>query len=443
MADSLRILWGAEQPTRPTGYGVVTRNIVKRLAERGHEVFVMGWDYNGEDFKHEEGWTMVHAGISGFGGERTGPHDHSPSFLDLNIMRLQPDAYVSLIDPWFLGHAVHSTNMRDIPYFAYLPVDGYPISREWMDILKLVHTPVWMSEFGRQQFKEYVDMFKSEGSADFALRDPVIDRYEGLETPMVYHGVDHQNFVPLSDEQKREARERLGIGRFDTVFLSVGRNQNRKQIPRLLEAFSMMLEKHPSPSTVGLVLHCGDPQDSYGMGGWNLPFLIKMMGLADNVTFSDPSQNPLHGLSSDDMALLYGMADVHVLATGGEGFGIPSAEAMSCGLPVILPDNSTGPELVGATEPGIGERGILVESVAHIIGPKYGVSMTLVDIPKLADAMLTLATDENLRKRLGGAGREHAVKEFCWEKITDQFEQMFLDAKGKPHPLGNNAKVMR
>ena len=59
----LRILWGSEQPTRPTGYGTVTREICKRLVERGHEVFIMGWDYNGEDFKHEEGWTCWHLRI--------------------------------------------------------------------------------------------------------------------------------------------------------------------------------------------------------------------------------------------------------------------------------------------------------------------------------------------------------------------------------------------
>ena len=402
----------------------------------------MGWDYNGEDFKHEEGWTMVHAGVNGFGSERTGPHDDSLTVLESQLVRLKPDCYVSLIDPWFLGHAVYSTNRMRIPFLGYMPIDGWPVSREWLDLLKLMHTPVWMSRFGRQQFNEFVDTYKSSGTAAFELRDPVMDRYDGMETPVVYHGVEHEVFVPLDDEKKAEVRKQLGIDQFETIFLSVGRNQNRKQQPRLLEAFKKMLDRHPNPETVVLVIHCGDPQNMFGMGGWNLPMLIKTMGLSYNVTFSDPSVNPLHGLETNDMALLYGMADVHVLATGGEGFGIPTAEAMACGLPVILPDNSTGPELVGTNSPGVGERGILVESITDIVGPNYGVRMSLVDVDSLADAMLSLATDEPLRRTLGYNARDYAEKEFCWEKITDQFEELMRTAAENGHPLGNNAVVM-
>ena len=65
--EPLHIMWGSEQPTRPTGYAVVSREMVKRLVERGHTVHVMGWDYNGEDFQHPEGWTMIHSGIGQFG----------------------------------------------------------------------------------------------------------------------------------------------------------------------------------------------------------------------------------------------------------------------------------------------------------------------------------------------------------------------------------------
>ena len=80
--------------------------------------------------------------------------------------------------------------------------------------------------------------------------------------------------------------------------------------------------------------------------------MVKQMGIENNVVFSDNSNNPLRGLSREQLAEIYQVSDAHVMATGGEGFGIPSAEALACGIPIILPDNSTGPELIGEEERG-------------------------------------------------------------------------------------------
>jgi D-inositol-3-phosphate glycosyltransferase len=425
----VRILWGSEQATRPTGYGIVTRNLVKRLVERGHEVFTMGWDYNGEDFVHEEGWTMVHSGISGYGSERVAG-EKSPTVLDIHLHRLKPDCYVSLIDPWFIAPAVVSTNSMEIPYIAYLPIDGYPISSAWAGIFKMLHTPLWMSRFGQKLMVEF---------AEKNIRaDPVFERYENSPGQFLYHGVELDLFHPIDEETKQAIRNNMGF-QFDFAFLSVARNTNRKQIPRLLEAFALFLSrlKPEARETVGLVLHCGDPTDSFGSGGWDLPSIINDFGLDKNVVFSDTSSNPLHGMSRKEMGLLFQACDVHVMATGGEGFGIPSAEAMACGLPIIVPDNSTGPELVGDNE-----RGWLVPSVTHITGPKWGVNMTLVDILKLADAMSDSYNNADEREARGTAAREFALDNFDWEKLTDKLESTLEEAVINPHPLGKTAALL-
>ena len=406
---------------------------MKRLVERGHEVFTIGWDYNGEDFTHEEGWTMLHAGVAGFGAERIAG-ENSPTILESHLHRLEPDCYVSLIDPWFIGHAVVSTNQMSVPYIAYLPIDGYPISTAWNDILKMLHTPLWMSKFGASEFSKFVEKQ--------IPKDPVFERYRAYGTPspgsVLYHGVELDSFYPVAGETKQTIRDNMGF-QFNFAFLSVARNTNRKQTPRLLEAFSLFLKKLDSAErvSVGLVLHCGDPTASFGMGGWNLPALIADFDLSENVVFSDTSSNPLHGMSRDEMALLFQACDVHVMATGGEGFGIPSAEAMACGLPVILPDNSTGPELVGE-----GERGWLVPSATHITGPKWGVNMTLVDIPALAEAMWESYSNTNERESRGEEARLFALDNFDWEKLTDKLEAKIEEAVNNPHPLGKAAALL-
>lgn len=435
--DMVRILWGSEQPTRPTGYGIVTRNLIKRLVAKGHEVFVMGWDYNGEDFLHPEGWTMVHAGISGYGSENLGG-PNSPTVLEATIKKLDIDIYISLIDPWYIGHSVMSTNKMSIPYIAYLPIDGFPISPAWKDILKMVHTPMWMSKFGKRTFNEFVKNYSSGGTVPVENRDGILDRYLTEDTPVLYHGVELDIFKPITDEEKAELKKKMGI-KWDFVYMSVARNTNRKQIPRLLEAFSLFLVTQNYPKDVGLVLHCGDPSDTFGMGGWNLPALIAQYNLGKYVAFSDTSSNPLSGLTTEEMARLFQCCDVHVMATGGEGFGIPSAEAMACGKPIILPDNSTGPELVGV---GPQRRGWIVESATHITGPQWGVNMSLVNIEELAWKMQTAYEQDEERKEFGENARKFAEKNFNWDVLTDQLEKQILETAIKLHPLGGMSRVI-
>jgi len=431
-----KILWGSEQPIRPTGYAVVSREIIKRLIkDYGHEVYVMGWDYNGESMTHEEGWTLVHAGLGGFGGEKhqSGGEGNSPTVLDYHLQTIKPDVFVSLIDCWFTGHMVLSSNGIGIPHIAYTPIDGVPISHQWSRILGHTHTNLWMSEFGKNVWLDFIAKHNSVGDGHPQLKFPDLDRYTDTpidENPMIYHGVDIDVFKPMPAQEREIMRNKLGLG-FKTLFSSVGRNTNRKQIPRLLKALRIALDKLDDPNALGLVIHCGDPVDSMNMGGWKLPDLIKDYGLSNNVMFSDGSSNPLHGISREDLANLYGCTDAHVLATGGEGFGIPSAEAMSCGIPIILPDNSTGPELIGADN----ERGWLIPCSESIVGPRWGVEMGLVNCELLADALVEVHTKPNEVKKRGKAARKWAVDNLDWDNITKQFHDLIESRTGTDHPM--------
>jgi len=430
-----RILWGSEQPLRPTGYAVVSREIIKRLiADYGHEVHVIGWDYNGEDFKHEEGWILKHCGLQ-FGASeplQIGV-ENSPTVLDYHLQTVEPDVYLSLVDCWFCGHMVQSTNKAGVPYIGYFPIDGVPISNQWTPILAHTHTPLWMSEFGRQQFKEFVAKYRPDGNGHENLKMPDLDRFNldnDDDFPMIHHGVDIDTFKPLSLTDKEIMRGKLGI-KWETVLSSIGRNTNRKQIPRLLRALRIALDKLGDDNAIGIILHCGDPLDQMNQGGWKLPELIKQYELVGNVMFSDGSSNPLHGISREDIANLLGCSDAHVLATGGEGFGIPSAEAMGVGIPIILPDNSTGPELIGLNN----ERGWLVPCSDSITGPRWGVDLGLVDIEALADTLIELHQSPIERIKRGKAARKFVVENLDWDLITRQFHDLIESRIGMNHPM--------
>ncbi len=102
------------------------------------------------------------------------------------------------------------------------------------------------------------------------------------------------------------------------------------------------------------------------------------------------------GISDDELARLYGEAEVAVVPSLYEGFSLPAIEAMACGVPVVATTGGALPEVVGKD----GETGVLVP-------PN--------DPSELATAIGMLLDDPGFRGRLGRAGRERVMSRFTWE----------------------------
>jgi len=86
--------------------------------------------------------------------------------------------------------------------------------------------------------------------------------------------------------------------------------------------------------------------------GWKFPEFAAQYGVAEYLM--EPTMGTLdtgQALTEEGMANLYNMMDVFVLPTAGEGFGIPTLEAMSCGVPICVTNYTTGWELVKSDDP--------------------------------------------------------------------------------------------
>jgi len=107
-----------------------------------------------------------------------------------------------------------------------------------------------------------------------------------------------------------------------------------------------------------------------------------------------------------ELARLYSTAEIAVSPSLYEGFGLPAAEAMSSGLPIIATRAGALPEVVGKD----GETGILVPPA---------------EPDALAAAIKRLLDDEPLRKRLGEAGRKRVQSNFSWEQAAKKTVQVY------------------
>jgi glycosyltransferase involved in cell wall biosynthesis len=126
------------------------------------------------------------------------------------------------------------------------------------------------------------------------------------------------------------------------------------------------------------------------------------------------------GISDDELARNYAQAQVAVVPSLYEGFSLPAIEAMACGVALVATTGGALPEVVG--EDGV--TGLLVP-------PN--------DPGALAGAIGRLLDDEELRSRLGTAGRERVLGRFTW-KVTAlgtsaEYHRLLDDLGPRPDPV--------
>jgi len=176
-----------------------------------------------------------------------------------------------------------------------------------------------------------------------------------------------------------------GAGLLSLCILFVGRLEQRKGLGYLLNACAKI--KNSLHNSRLIIVGPGT------MLRHRYEKLVEEMGLTDNVVF-------VGFVPSNELPSYYRSADIFCApATGGESFGIILLEAMACGKPVVA-TNIQGYASVLAN----GEEGLLVP-------PR--------DEKSLADALLSLLNDKNLRLKMGAKGRTKAEK-YSWPNISQQ-----------------------
>lgn len=204
------------------------------------------------------------------------------------------------------------------------------------------------------------------------------------------------SFYPIKD--KGEVAEKLltcGLDENTRFILYVGGIAPHKNLSVLVRAFSS-LTREPGYEELKLVL-VGDYKNDVFLMDEKLKETINKPAFRQKVIFAGY-------VSDEELNLLYNAAEVFVLPSFCEGFGLPALEAMSCGTVVIGSSTTSLPEVVG-------DAGLFFDPDNE---------------QELTDCLHRVLDDDRFREKLGRRSQQRAAT-FSWEKSASDMLQVIHD----------------
>lgn len=252
-----------------------------------------------------------------------------------------------------------------------------------------IHDLVWkyasdtMKPLSR--IRESYQMPHAVKMADLVLADSEATKASTIDTFCIDENkirVVHLGVTNIHTDPLRSLLEPLGIKR--PYFLFVGTLEPRKNLTRLLAAFSQ-LPSHLKEN-IDLVIAGGA-----GWGNIDIKNKVKELGLDSHVRL-------LGYVDDQTLNTLYKYAEFLVMPSLYEGFGLPLIEAMAQGVPVLTSNNSSMPEVAG-------EAGFLVDPL---------------DVDSISHGLSEMINNKTLRAELASKAKPTA-ENFNWDKSAQQF----------------------
>lgn len=239
-----------------------------------------------------------------------------------------------------------------------------------------------LSRIARRMFRlalEYCDyvIVPAMGMVEDLLKNTSLSKERIVQ---IYNPVDIIKVERLAAEPSNLSLQHPAI-------VMCGRLTKQKGYPYALKVFVQVREKHPD--THLYILGDGEERES-------LQELIKQEHLNNSVHICGFVENPY---------LYFAKADVFLLTSLWEGFGLVLVETMACGLPVASFDSPTGPREV-------------------LDGGKFGKLVPLKDTEGLAEAVSELLTEGSQNADLTAASKQRA-HDFAVDKIGKEYIDLF------------------
>lgn len=387
--NKIKLLWIGDSPAVTTGFGRVSQGVLENLFNSDkYSISILGINHPvGDPHRYEGMFRIYPARVKGnvYGFNR----------VEEVIAAEQPDIIIINNDLWIVAEYVKFIPEKS-RVFTYSPVDALPVRSEWMNVLSKVNVRIGT----------YTN-FASDGIRA-VCKDCKVD--------IIGHGVDTDEFYPIEDAR----RFLVNIPPDAFIVQNINRNQPRKRLDLFLKTMQLWLSRKSEAERekISFYYH-GTLRDV----GWNLIDLAQRWGIDDKFLITDQTNlTPAHGVSLDSLCKIYNIANVNVLTSMGEGFGLSPFESAACGVAQVVPNHSACKELW--------------EGVAPLINIKYWEVLTgginteggVIDVDHLIEILEDLYQNRDKTKELGRKAYEYVQQErFTWAYIARQFDSVIID----------------
>jgi alpha-maltose-1-phosphate synthase len=264
----------------------------------------------------------------------------------------------------------------------------------------------------------------------------VRDGISGDNIEVLPVGCDTDSFRPFDKNDRKilAVRETLGIAPDQIMILTIGGDAASKGAQEVMQALALIDSKAPDWKYVCKVW----PQPRTKRQNLSDLEMAMQLGIEKNVTYATNT------ISRNFVPYLIGACDIYAAPSRLEGFGMPQVEAGACEKPVI------GIEAMGMLDTLIqGETAFLARVAEKIVvnevilededgfkrnqKVKFQQPRTVdyrASVHDIAKYLMKLMTDEELRNKMGKAGRERAIQQFDYRVVAKKFVKIIRDRLG-------------
>ena len=263
------------------------------------------------------------------------------------------------------------------------------------------------------------------------------DGIKGDNIEVLPVGCDIDAFQPFDKDDPKVAaiREALGIGPDEIMVLTIGGDAASKGAHEVMQALAINNPKAPPWRYVCKVW----PQERTQMQNLADLKLAEQLGIKQNIIYT------MNRVSRNFIPYLINACDIYAAPSRLEGFGMPQVEAGACGKPVI------GIKAMGMLDTLIHGKTALLAAVAQevliretILGSEsgyeerhhhlFGQPRTVdyrASVHDIANYLMDLMENPELRIRLGQAARERVVENYDYRKIAKRFVEIVEEKLGR------------
>ena len=396
------------------GQGIYLHHITRELAALGHEVHVLAGppypelvdDVQVHKMQNYNIYRLLETGRIFFFGRDPRSFFHPINFYELATSRFGMFSVMAAFS--FRAYrklrelaATHQFDMiHDVQGLGY---GALLIKANGLPVVANIHHPLQVDRANSvRQAVRVTDKIKWIRFYPFFMQEIVARRLDRIITgsrnsaasvaqafrlppkqiAVIYDGVDTETFQPL--EMAKQPASILYVGNSDD------RNKGARYLLKALALMKGRSDFHLTVVDRSIALL--------------VPTLARELGIEDRVTLTGR-------VSREELVRLYNQAQLFVSPSLYEGFGLPAAEAMACGTPVVATTAGAFPE-------------VIEQDVSGLLVPP-------ADAHALKDAIERLLDDAALRETFSNEGRRRIVDHFSWQETATRTAALYEEVRAE------------